>query len=219
MKILSVRTVQEMAFSHCNELNDVEFGSALGTIGNRMFLSCHSLRRIAIPLKDNLFPLNTIRRPFGNERRCTQFDQCFSLRTVDIVGAEEINKTISSLLLDSWRDEMKEEINRINRELPIDADNERTDAIRLWVSSVIDMLGRFKAEHNTLLKEHMTQLELAVWKAKLDEKEEDSSNQEVEAKRVKIEVSSMRKEKRITSGADIIIKNVVPFLKLAEMGM
>jgi hypothetical protein len=75
-------------------------------------------------------------------------------------------------------------------------------------------MEHYKAEHNTLLKEDMTQLELAVWKAKLDEKEEDDSNEKVPAKKAKIDVESMRREKRITSGADIVIKNVLPFLQL-----
>ncbi len=63
----------------------------------------------------------------------------------------------------------------------------------------------------------MTQLELAIWKAKLDEKEgEDKSTLEVQPKKAKVDVEAMRKEKRITSGASIsiIIKNVLPFLEL-----
>ena len=67
-----------------------------------------------------------------------------------------------------------------------------------------------------MLNEDMTQLELAIWKAKLDEKEDDNSNQKVQAKKAKIDVESARKERRIKSGADIIIRNVVPFLQLFE---
>jgi hypothetical protein len=59
------------------------------------------------------------------------------------------------------------------------------------------------------LKEDMTQLELAVWKANLDDKKE-----EAQAKRAKIDVEMARKERRITSGASIVIKNVLPFLQL-----
>jgi hypothetical protein len=55
----------------------------------------------------------------------------------------------------------------------------------------------------------MTQLELALWKAKLDEKEEENSIQKVQAG-----IDGTRKEKRITSGASIVIKNVLPFLRL-----
>eukprot|EP00984_Skeletonema_dohrnii_P009385 scaffold3598_cov148-Skeletonema_dohrnii-CCMP3373.AAC.9 len=77
-------------------------------------------------------------------------------------------------------------------------------------------MEHYKAEHYRLLKEDMTQLELAVSKAKLDEEEDDDSNQKVQTKRAKIYVESTRKERRIKSGADIIIRNVLPFLKLWE---
>jgi hypothetical protein len=55
-----------------------------------------------------------------------------------------------------------------------------------------------------------TQLELAVWKAKLDAREERCSLEG----RARVDIESMRRERRITSGADIIIRNVLPFLKL-----
>ena len=77
----------------------------------------------------------------------------------------------------------------------------------------MNRLEHYKAEHNRLLKEHMSNLALAVWKARFDDKEEDSA-QNVQAKRATIDEESAREEKRITSGADIIIKNVLPFLKL-----
>ena len=75
-------------------------------------------------------------------------------------------------------------------------------------------MKRYKTEHKTLLKEDMTQLELAVWKAKLDEREEDNSNLKMPAKKAKIDVEGVRMERRITSGASIVIKNVLPFLQL-----
>ena len=87
-------------------------------------------------------------------------------------------------------------------------------AIQEWITSVINRIEHYKAEHNRLLKEDMTQLELAVWKAKLGEKEEDNSNPKIQAKKANIVVESRRNERRITSGANIVIKNVLPFLKL-----
>ena len=52
----------------------------------------------------------------------------------------------------------------------------------------------------------MTLLELALWKAKLlDENEEGHINDEV----------ARKKERRITSGASDVINNVLPFLALA----
>ena len=137
------------------------------------------------------------------------------LTTVEIVGAEEIQNTISSLLLGSWKDEISEGINRINEELEDTDADEKTNAIRLWIQSVLDSMDHYKAEHNRLLKEHMTLLELAVWKAKLNDKEEDSiQSLQTMMMRVKIDEERSREEMRITSGADTIIKNVLPFLNL-----
>ena len=206
IKSLSVRSIQPQAFSDCEQLTEAEFGSDLEIIGCHSFHYCPNLQRIAIPLKDNLFPIDPV------ENRYTQFRNCDNLTTVDIVGTEGVHNTISSFLIESWKDEINEEIHRINRELPNTFSTAKTNVIQLWVRSVINMLDHYKAEHNRLLNEHMTLLELAVWKAKLDEKEEDST-QRVQRKRAKIEKST-REEKRITSGADTIIKNVLPFLKL-----
>jgi hypothetical protein len=64
-----------------------------------------------------------------------------------------------------------------------------------------------------LLKEATTLLELALWKAKIDEKERECLG-EMKAKKAKIDVQSERRELRITSGASIVIKNVLPFLQL-----
>jgi hypothetical protein len=114
----------------------------------------------------------------------------------------------------SWRDEMNQEIVRINQVLPNTHPNEMIEEIKQWIRSVINRIEHYKAEHYALLKEDMTQLELAVWKAKLDEKEEDDW-MTVRAKKTKIDVGIMRKEKRITCGSDIIISNVLPFLQLA----
>jgi len=205
IKMPSVRTIGERSFGYCKELTDVEL-PAVDSIGIGAFDECDRLQRIAIPLKDNMFTLDNYHQQY------TQFDECENLTTVELVGG--IHKTISSLLLKSWRDEMNQEIDRINQDLPNSPAREKTDAIRLWIESVINRMEHCKVEHQTLLKEDMTQLELALWKAKLDEKEEDYSNLKMQAKKAKIDVESMRKEKRITSGADIIIKNVIPFLQL-----
>ena len=207
IKLPSVRNVQDWAFVNCDDLNDVEFGINLETIGIGSFNNCPSLQRIVIPLKIGLFSPDPI------EQRYTQFDDCHNLATVDLVGAEGKHNTISSLLLESWKDEMNQEIDRINQELPNIPSREKTDFIRLWIRSVINGMEHYKAEHRRLLKEHMTLLELAVWKAKLDERDDDST-QRVQTKRARIDEVSSREDKRITSGADTIIKNVLPFLKL-----
>jgi hypothetical protein len=205
IKMPSLRAIGLRAFSDCKQLTDVEL-PAVETIGEYAFLRCVSLQRIAIPLKNITFPPD----PFT--QRYNQFYYCQNLSTVDLVGG--IHNTISSLLLESWRNEMLQEIDRINQVLPNTPANDKTDAIRMWIISVISRMEHYKAEHYALLKEDMTQLELALWKAKLDDKDEDHADLEVQAKKAKIDVESMRKERRITSGASIVIKNVLPFLKL-----
>jgi hypothetical protein len=206
IKIPTVRTIEQGAFADCKQLTDVELPD-IEIIGQHAFNRCPRLQRIAIPLKDSMFHLATI------HRRCTQFDYCENLTTVYLVGVEEIHKTISSLLLESWRDEMNQVIDRINQVLPNTPVDEKADRIRLWIISAINRMEHYKAEHNRLLKQDMTQLELAVWKAKIDE--EERGVDERSAKKAKIDVDTIRKEQRITSGADIIIKNVLPFLQLS----
>jgi len=188
-----VKEVGDYALYGCWAMTDVEFGDKLETIGEYAFGRCPLLRRIAIPLKDNML------------ERYTQFAECRNLTTVDLVGIERIRKTISSLLLKSWRDEMNQEIVRINQVLPNTHPNEMIEEIKQWIRSVINRIEHYKAEHYALLKEDMTQLELAVWKAKLDEKEEDDW----------MTVRAKKTKKRITCGSDIIISNVLPFLQLA----
>ena len=108
IKLLGVREIEAQAFQCCYNMTDAEFGEDLETIERFAFGSCRSLRRIAIPLNID-FPLDS-------DNDVTQFIYCDKLATVDLVGG--IHKTISSLHFESWRDEMNQEIGRINRVLP-----------------------------------------------------------------------------------------------------
>ena len=105
---------------------------------------------------------------------------------------------------------MEEKIDRINQLLPTTPANETTEEIRQWMDSVIDRIEQFKAEHHRYVKEAITLLELALWKAKLGEKEENYADGRTTRGRRK----RARKERCITSGAEIVIKNVLPFLQL-----
>ncbi len=189
----SVRRVEECAFQGCTALTDALLGEELGRIERRAFWEYTALRRIAIPLKDDLIIGDSV------------FDKCENLSRVDVIGG--IHKTISSLHMESWRDEMKEEIDRINQILPdTPADpDEKTPAIRQWIGSVLDKMEHYKTEHKVLVKEAITLLELALWKAKLEENESNIDAESVEV---------VRKEHRVTCGANIVIKNVLPFLSL-----
>ena len=76
-------------------------------------------------------------------------------------------------------------------------------------------MEHYKTEHKLLLKEAMTLLELALWKAKiLNEADEKRCNVDEVTKKAKIDVEAARKENRFTCGASIVIKNVLPFLAL-----
>ena len=202
LKIHTVSSIELCAFWDCIVMTHVELPSeegALYTIKGRAFAECRSLRRISLPLKEGLLTANTV------------FDDCDELQRVDLVGG--IHETVSSLHLNSWRDEMTSEINRINRSLPfLCEEGIQTEGIQQWIQSVLRRISHFKTEHRNLLKEAMTLLELALWKAKLDVDGEEECSLESKTKRRKIDDEGIRKECRVTCGANIIIKNVLPFL-------
>jgi hypothetical protein len=204
IKLSRVKTIDIYAFSDSG-VQDAEFGERLETIGSGAFWGS-KLRRIAIPLKDGIFHLDDADGTY------TQFHGCSNLITADLVGG--IHKTVASLHLERWRNEMNEEIQRINHILPVIGDYEKTSEIVEWIQLVISKIEHYKSEHRELLEEVATLLELALWKDKLDEfKDEDDRDGEKKTARKALKIDA-RKEARITSGADIIIKNVLPYLKM-----
>jgi len=205
LKLPSIISIESEAFEECSALTDIELSERLETIGVRAFNDCERLQRIAIPMKRDLISDQFWRHEYN------QFGYCEQLATVDLVGG--IHKTVASLHMESWRTDMLAEINHINQVLPnLDA-VDKSQAIPQWMESVLDKMDHYKAEHCRYVKEGISLLELALWKAKLGEKEE-SSEEEKSKKKVKLDAESARKERRITCGADIVIKSVLPFLKL-----
>ena len=99
----SIKIIGTDAFWDCKQLTDAVFGKDLEGIEGGAFHNCPALRRIAIPLKNNILVHRV-------------FDECDNLSQVDLVGW--IHKTISSLHMESWRDEMYVEIDMINQTLP-----------------------------------------------------------------------------------------------------
>ena len=194
IKMPSVRTIGVWAFANCSELSDVEFGEALRTLHIQSFYKCLKLERIALPLKNKMISVGV-------------FDNCLKLATVDLVGG--IYQTVASLHLESWRNHMSNEINRINQTLPT------TTKIRQWLRTVIHQLDHFKVEHRRLMKEATTLLELALWKANLGDNGGDSLEREG-VRTTRGSRKRARKEICVTSGASIVIKNVLPFLQLLE---
>ena len=107
---------------------------------------------------------------------------------------------------------MNYKINEINEILPAN-EKEETGAIRQWIGAVNDQLDHYKSEHKKVLKEATTLLELALWKANLDDNEGGVVEREG-VRTTRGQRKRARKEICVTSGADIVIKNVLPFLCL-----
>jgi hypothetical protein len=211
INLSSARRVGWSAFESCDKLTDVVFGEDLERIERNAFSNCimgagafvcTALIRITIPLKGNLIV----------DKKA--FDGCHNLSTVDILDGG-IHKTISSLHMESWRVELKDEIDRINQALPNIQDFEKAIAIQQWIARVLSRMEHYKSEHNALLKEAMALLELALWKAKLfNQTDEKKCSVDIATKNAKIVTEAARKEHRVTCGANIVIKNVLPFLVL-----
>ena len=112
---------------------------------------------------------------------------------------------------------MQEELDRINQTLPntLPFGSEKTIAIQQWITRVLDRMEHYRTEHQTLLKEAMTLLELALWKANLRENEaDDAATQEGGSRVTRGQRKRKRNDRCITSGASIVIKNVLPFLAM-----
>jgi len=208
LKLPSIISIESEAFEECSALTDIELSERLETIGVRAFNDCERLQRIAIPMKRDLISDQFWRHEYN------QFGYCEQLATVDLVGG--IHKTVASLHMESWRTDMLVEIKRMNEILPDTDGDQKTNVIRQWMESVLDKIDLHKAEHCRYVKEGITLLELALWKVKLCESENKNNAAEgrTRTKKAKVDVEGARKERRITCGADIVIKSVLPFLKL-----
>ena len=182
IRLPTVRVIGKRAFYGCVKLMEAELSENLETIEGWAFEECPCLRHIAMPLREKLLQNNYV------------FNNCHALSQVDLVGG--IQKTISSLLLESWRQEMKDIIDRINQVLPNTPTIDKTTVIQRLMESVLEWINHHKSEHYTLLKNNMTQLELALWDANLPN----------------VDAVASRVEARVTCGANIIIPYVLSFL-------
>jgi hypothetical protein len=181
MKLPKVRVIENYAFSTCEQLTEVELSEDLERIRRGAFQSCSRLRRITFPLKNNLLGIKV-------------FNDCDHLSQIELIGG--IHKTVSSLLLDSWRNEMNDEIDLINQALPYTDPHGKVIAIQRWFPRLLERIRHYKREHYALMKEDMTLLELALWMANIPNNV----------------VASDRQQARVTCGANIIIPHVLSFL-------
>ena len=212
LDIKRVKSIESGAFNGCEQLVDVSLPEEVERLEQYAFANCRSMRRIAMPLKSGLVANNV-------------FNYCENLERIDLVG--DVHRMISYFNLESWKDEMNDEINRINQILPhtpatgtiVGGKNE---AIKRWLECTYRKMQHYTAEHNRFLQETGILLTLALWKAKIGEyHKEDAADRKEDALHhafaTKVEISqcnSKRSEHRVTSGADIVIKNVLPFLTL-----
>ena len=177
------------AFYCCYALTEVKFGNKLerferdptpydNPFGDlprfycSAFADCGSLERITIPLKDGLITADDT------------FTTCGNLKYVDLVEGE-INQFMAALQWEDWRNDMKEEIDSINRILPNaragvgmigeylnendnlfewrgDDHGEKAQAIRRWIRSVLGKINDYKAEHDHLLNKASATLQLVL---------------------------------------------------------
>ena len=127
-----------------------------------------------------------------------------------------IHKTIPYLSLQLWRNEMNQEINRINQILP--NTHEKAGAIReWWIQSVLRKIEQLQNWAPQLIEGGHNN----TWTSSLG-----GGNLEAEGNLVEQEGARTtrgqrkrarrknRQERRVTCGADIIINNVLPFLEL-----
>eukprot|EP00984_Skeletonema_dohrnii_P006907 scaffold2462_cov120-Skeletonema_dohrnii-CCMP3373.AAC.12 len=150
----SIKIIKGYAFGWCEALADITFGNELERIEKGAFCYC-PLRRITLPLKDNLITHDNI------------FSGCVNLEHVDLAGC--ILETVAALQLNDWRNDMNEEIDSINQILPTaraggktyNDMGEKAIVIRTWIRSVLHKIMYYKAQHHRLLMEAATTLELA----------------------------------------------------------
>ena len=196
----SIREIRSHAFMKCTRLTDVEILSeSLEVIGRYAFAECPALKRIVLPLKNGIITGNS------------EFGWCSNVTTVHLDGG--VYRTVSCLQLECWRKEMTTEIESINHILPNTSSyaNEKTGAIQQWIRTVLLRLEQYKTEHNDLLVEAATILELALWKSKLLKKKDITHLRDVDKDEQKRRVDC-----RVNCGSDIIIPNVLAFLKLPD---
>eukprot|EP00985_Skeletonema_marinoi_P025565 scaffold18903_cov80-Skeletonema_marinoi.AAC.1 len=152
----SAKIVEADSFNFCTDLTNVIFGSMLESIRGAAFRNCTSLELIAIPLKDNMITADNI------------FKECYNLKQVDLVEKAVLCETVAALLLEEWKNDMKDKLGVINQSLPttctgnwMDAGG-KAEAVQSWIRSVLCNIVRYKAQHRRLLNEAATILQHAL---------------------------------------------------------
>ena len=151
----SIKIVEDGAFLFCTNLTNAKLGKDLEAIRSDAFHNCHSLERITFPLKNGMMTGHNI------------FQGCGKLNHIDLVGG--VHETIAALLLEEWKNDMKEKIYEINRILPntragntVDDLGGKVEAIQAWIRPVLHKIIHYKAEHQRILGEAASTLQSAL---------------------------------------------------------
>eukprot|EP00985_Skeletonema_marinoi_P031968 scaffold37949_cov205-Skeletonema_marinoi.AAC.1 len=159
----SVKIVVGDSFLHCFGLTDVTFSNKLESLGYASFADCSALKRITIPLKDGIIAADDIFSGCGEK-----------LERVDLIEGVVLHETIAALLLEEWRNDMYEEIDSIDQilltasagfyhyDMDHHDDGGKARAIRTWIRSVLLKIIHYKAEHQHIVGEAATYLQLAL---------------------------------------------------------
>jgi hypothetical protein len=183
----SIRVIEVAAFFSCEQLTDLDLPADLEHVGRRAFRRCVNMRRIGMPLKLSMLDSDI-------------FNYCENLVEVDFGGT--IQRITSHLSLDSWSNDIQDKVNLFNRFLPTIPSNLKTRALQQCIESVTDKIKFYKSQHNQLLKQAATVLELALWKAQM----EKEMVQHLDV--------SHRADCRYVCKSDVVIANVMSFLVL-----
>lgn len=211
-----LRIIGEEAFRRCNSLTAVKLPGNLDVLGRRAFLGCEGLEEVIIPsgnkrigigyksfgsctsLKRIVIPLNVQLLSTNHQI----FDSCDQLSSINITG---VSKVVSSLTLEKWKNEVNTELKRINSILPKIQRGPKTARMQDWMGSVNFKIEGYKLEHNRVMKEAMSLLEMALWKAKL---EEDGFTTKKRKRRAL---------SRVNCGATAVITNVCSYLTIFDV--
>ena len=218
LKMPCVRRIGRRAFQEC-AITELDLPLELEVVEGFAFAGCQNLARLSMPLKEGMI-------------QGRAFVGCRRLVRIDLIGG--IHEFVSSLHLEEWRNEANVEINRINEVLSLAGERaDKTVAIQEWTQTVLDRIEHYKGEHYAVLREGMTILELAVWRAKLIEAEQEGGDdantsptssyvspsyvslEEKLSQKLKIDNKEdlrFRQVQRSKCCADFVIRNVLPYL-------
>lgn len=212
----NLREIGEEAFRRCNSLAAVKLPSNLDVLGRQAFHGCEDLEEVIIPsgnkrigigyksfgsctaLKRIVIPLNVQLLSTNHQI----FDSCDQLTSINITG---VSKIVSSLTIEKWKNEINTEMKRINSILPKIKHGPKTTRMETWMETVHFKIEGYKLEHNRLMKEAMSLLEMALWKAKL------------EADGFTTKKRKRRALSRVNCGAAAVITNVCSYLAIFDV--